>query len=130
MTAILDAGPLISLWNDDENSSWARQIFKKYHGPFYVTELILAEVAHLTDRDEELAVMIRAGKLMPGAGIWEDAGAIERCVKAYPHCGLADASIIVASERRPRLNVLTTDRRHFVTYRRGDGSPLPLVLPD
>ena len=129
MMAILDAGPLISSFKKDEHSSWAREIFKKHLGSFYVSELILAEVAHLTERDEELAAMVKAGKFIAGAEIWEDIHAMERCIKAYPHCDLADASIIVASERRPRLNVLTTDRRHFVTYRHADGSPLPLILP-
>jgi hypothetical protein len=28
------------------------------------------------------------------------------------------------------VSVLSIDRRHFTTYRRADGSPLPLVLPD
>ena len=73
--------------------------------------------------------MVRDGRLLPGADIWADAAVIERCLKAYPHCDLADASIIASSERRPKLDVLTTDRRHFITYRHANGKALPLQLP-
>jgi len=51
-------------------------------------------------------------------------------VSEYEHCDSADTSIIAASERLPRLQVLTTDRKHFATYRRSDGLALPLSLPE
>lgn len=52
MKAILDAGPLVAAWNaDDEHHDWAQALFKKYGGPFYTTEPVLTEVAHLTGQD-------------------------------------------------------------------------------
>lgn len=129
MMAILDAGPLISLFNKDEHTVWAVEVFKRYRGPFYTTELVLAEIAHMTDRDLELAGWVREGKLILGAGLWDDVETIQRCLQVYRHCDLADASIVAASERRPKLDVLTTDSRHFLAYRRSDGSALPVVLP-
>ncbi len=129
MTAILDAGPLISLWNGDDQASWAEEIFGHYQGPFYTTEFVLAEIAYMTGRQADLAEMLRRGKLLAGATAWQDAHAIERCVRAFAHCDLADASIIVASEKFPQLPVLTCDVRHFATYRRIDGTPLPIVIP-
>lgn len=127
--AILDAGPLISVWNKDEHALWATALFAKYQGPFYTTELVLCEVAHMTERDAEIAQMVREKRFLIGASLWEHSTQMERCLAAFAHCDLADASIIVTSETKPRLNILTTDRRHFVTYRRADSSPLPLELP-
>ena len=134
MTAILDAGPLISLWGrvdkqKVEHRDWAQQLFRTYQGPFYTSELVLSEVAHLTGRDVEIVELINSGFLLLGASLQEDAPAIERCLSAYPHCDLADASVIAASERRPKLPILTTDRRHFITYRRRDRSAPTLILP-
>jgi len=55
---------------------------------------------------------------------------IERSLQKFRHCDLADASVIALSERYRRLSVLSLDRRHFTTYRRADGSAVPVVLPD
>jgi predicted nucleic acid-binding protein len=130
MRAILDSGPLVALWRArDQNKSWAERIFQEYTGPFYVSEAVLTEVSHLTGMDGEITEGLRRGRLIIGATLAEDLEAIQRCLSAYPHCDLADASVVAASERRVSLNVLTTDRRHFSTYRRKDGSPLPIVLP-
>ena len=134
MTAILDAGPLVALWGrvdreKEAHRDWARKLFHDYQGPFYTSELVLCEVAHLTGRDEELVDLVRKGYLTMGAVLKEDLDAIERCLHAYPHCDLVDASVIAASERRPKLPILTTDRRHFTTYRRRDKSAPKLVLP-
>jgi predicted nucleic acid-binding protein len=129
MIAILDAGPLVSLFNQDAHHAWAVEVFHRYRGPFYTTELVLCEIAHLTDRDAELADWVKCGKLLSGGTVWEHAEQIARCLTLFPHCDLADASLIVASELHPRLDVLTTDARHFLTYRRADGSALPVVVP-
>lgn len=113
----------------DAHREWARQLFTRFHGPFHVSELVLAEVSHLTGRDAQIAQLIRGGHFLPAVSMWSEPATFERCLAAFPHCDLADASVITASERWPRLPVLTTDRRHFVTYRRADSSPLPLELP-
>src|SRR5438128_1543243 len=55
---------------------------------------------------------------------------MSRVLKNFEHCDLADSSVVVLSEKFPDLDVLTTDRRHFLTYRRADRSALPLLLPD
>jgi predicted nucleic acid-binding protein len=129
MMAILDSGPLISVWNKDEFEPWAVEVFRRHQGPFYTTELVLCEVAHLTSRDAEIAEMVKTGKLLIGASLRDDAEAIARHLERYPHCDLADASVIVASEKRPKLPVISVDRRHFGTYRRTNGTALPVELP-
>jgi predicted nucleic acid-binding protein len=131
MRAILDSGPLIALWNAErEHLSWIEQLFLRFSGPYYVTEPVLTEVAHLTGRDKLIVSGLRSGKFLLPEGILDQLDEIERSLKHFPHCDLADASVIALSERYRRVSVLSIDRRHFVTYRRHDGSPLPMVLPE
>jgi predicted nucleic acid-binding protein len=130
MRAILDSGPLIAAWNaKDEHHRWARRIFQKYSGPFHVTEPILTEVAHLTGRDRMIIEGVRSGRFILESG-FQNVEHIERLLEQFEHCDLADATVVGLSDRLRRLNVLSTDRRHFVTYRRSDGSALPMVFPD
>ena len=130
MRAILDSGPIIGLWNsEDQFNIWARQLFDQYAGPFHVSESVLTEVAHITGRDRLIADCVRSGYFLLSEG-FKEIEEIGRCLGKFSHCDLSDATVIVLSERYPRLNVLTTDRRHFITYRRADGNPLPVVLPD
>jgi predicted nucleic acid-binding protein len=42
---------------------------------------------------------------------------------------LADASIVVVSERHPRSQVLTIDRRDFSIYRRNDRQVIEFIAP-
>jgi len=130
VNAILDAGPLIAAWDKtDRHHAWAVAIFKQYPGPYLTTELVLAEAAHMTGKDREIVEAIRAGRLLLDGGLRSDAAGIQRVLFAFVHCDLADASIVVLSEKQKKLPVLTTDRRHFITYRRADKSALPIETP-
>jgi predicted nucleic acid-binding protein len=42
---------------------------------------------------------------------------------------LADAAVVVMSERHSRCQVLTIDRRDFSVYRRNDRQVIPFVAP-
>jgi uncharacterized protein len=130
MRAILDSGPLIAAWNgDDEHHTWALELFKTYSGPFYTSESVLTEVAHLTGRDREIVAALRSRRFLLEAGMLQQIGDLEYYLRKWKHCDLADATVIALSESNRRLEVLSTDRRHFQTYRHRDGSSLPLVLP-
>lgn len=130
MKAILDAGPLIAAWNtDDEHHAWAISSFKEYGGPFYTTESVLTEVAHMTGLDDLVIEGVKTGRFIVAGSLQQDAAAIERVLSAYSQCDLADASLVAVSEKKKMLAVLTTDRRHFATYRRADRSVLPFVAP-
>jgi hypothetical protein len=53
MRAILDSGSLIALWNAErDHLAWVEEIFKRFAGPYYVTEPVLTEIAPLTGRDK------------------------------------------------------------------------------
>jgi hypothetical protein len=130
MSAILDAGPLIAAWDkSDKNHRWAISILAKYPGPYLTSELVLAEVAHMTGKDVDIIAGIRAGVFVFDGSLREDAAAIERVLFAYETGDLADASLVVLSEKQKRLPVLTTDKKHFYSYRRVDKSALPLETP-
>lgn len=131
MRAILDSGPLIALWNaESDHLSWVEEVFKRFAGPFYITEPVLTEVAHLTGRDRLIVEALRSAKFLVPEGLMDQLNDIDRLLQRFPHCDFADASVIALSERYRRVSVLTLDRRHFVTYRRADGSPVPLVMPE
>jgi hypothetical protein len=131
MRAILDSGPLIAVWatQGDAHRAWAVQLFERFAGPFYVTEPILTEVAHLTGRDRAILTGLRNGRFLLKWGLPDLLDAVEGCLSRFPHAGLADASLVAVSERLRDLPVLTTDRRHFTTYRRADLSRVPVELP-
>src|SRR5262249_9532789 len=122
--------PLIAAWNkDDVLHPWSRTVFKTYSGPFYVSEPILTEVAHLTGNDRTIVKGLKSGRLLLVDGLLDRIDCVEWCLQKWAHCALADAPVIALSERLRRFDVLSTDRRHFSTYFRRDGSALPLVLP-
>jgi uncharacterized protein len=131
MRAILDSGPLIALWNTEaDHLPWVEEVFKRFAGPYYVTEPVLTEVAQLTGRHKLIVEALKSGRFLVPEGLLDQLDDIDRSLQRFPRCDLADASVIALSERYRRVSVLSMDRRHFTTYRRADGSPLPLVLPD
>ena len=130
MKAILDAGPLIAAWDKtDEHHQWANALLKQYPGPYLTTEFVLSEVAHMTGKDAEIIEGVRTGRFVFLGNLKEDAPAIQRVLFAYSQSDIADASLVVLSEKEIKLPVLTTDKRHFQSYRRADKSALPIVTP-
>jgi predicted nucleic acid-binding protein len=47
----------------------------------------------------------------------------------YDQMDLADASIVVMSERHPCSQVLTVDRKDFSIYRRNDRQVIDFIAP-
>src|SRR5205814_7897235 len=65
MRAILDSGPLIALWNaEPDHLPWVEEVFKRLAGPYYFTEPVLTEVAHLTGRDNLIVKALKSGKFL------------------------------------------------------------------
>jgi predicted nucleic acid-binding protein len=130
MNAILDAGPLIAAWDrSDKDHNWAISVLKKYPGPYLTSELVLAEVAHMTGKDVEIIEGVRTGMFVFGGNLHEDAAAIQRVLFSYETSDITDASLVVLSEKQKKLPVLTTDKKHFYSYRRVDKSALPIITP-
>jgi predicted nucleic acid-binding protein len=134
MKAILDAGPLIALWgrgdrHPDRHREWAREIFRQYDGPFFTSESVLCEVGFMTGMADQILEGVAKRHFVIGINPEADAAAMARVLRVFKHCDLADSSVVVLSEKLPKLDVLTTDRRHFAAYRRADKTALPLILP-
>src|ERR1043165_5044889 len=70
MRAILDSGPLIALWNaEPDHLAWVEEIFQRFAGPYYVTEPVLTEVAHLTGRDRLIIEALKSGRFLVPEGL-------------------------------------------------------------
>lgn len=98
--------------------------------PFFTSEAVLCEVGFMTGRAAEILEAVSKGHFIIGVGLEHDSIAMARILNKFAHCDRADSSIVALSEKLPDLDVITIDRRHFVTHRRADKSALPLVLPE
>jgi uncharacterized protein len=131
---ICDTGPLVAYLNrNDRYHSWAVAVMKQVRSPMWTTEPVLAEVAYVlrTDRidvDPLFQLLERdAVKLdLPVAAHWSR---LRTLMARYDQMDLADASIVVLSERHPRSQVVTVDRRDFSIYRRNDRQVIDFIAP-
>ncbi len=64
---------------------WVEEVFKRFAGPYYITEPVLTEVAHLTGKDKLIVDALKSGKFLVPEGL-------EHChflrSAARPGCGL------------------------------------------
>jgi uncharacterized protein len=131
---ICDTGPLVAYLNrNDRYHSWAVAVMKQVRSPMWTTEPVLTEVAYFlrTDRidvDPLFQLLERdAVKLdLPVAAHWSR---LRTLMARYDQMDLADASIVVLSERHPRSQVVTVDRRDFSIYRRNDRQVIDFIAP-
>ena len=134
MITICDTGPLVAYLNrNDPYHSWAVAVMKQVLSPMLTTEPVLTEVAYLlrTDRidvDPLFQLLERdAVRLdLPVATHWPR---LRTLMARYDQMDLADASIVVLSERHPRSQVVTVDRRDFSIYRRNDRQVIDFIAP-
>jgi predicted nucleic acid-binding protein len=106
---------------------------KQVRSPMLTTEPVLTEVAYFlrTDRidvDPLFQLLERdAVRLdLPVATHWPR---LRTLMARYDQMDLADASIVVLSERHPRSQVVTVDRRDFSIYRRNDRQVIDFIAP-
>ena len=134
MITICDTGPLVAYLNrNDPYHSWAVAVMKQVRSPMLTTEPVLTEVAYFLrpdriDVDPLFQLLEReAVRLdLPVATHWPR---LRTLMARYDQMDLADASIVVLSERHPRSQVVTVDRRDFSTYRRNDRQVIDFIAP-
>ena len=134
MITICDTGPLVAYLNrNDPYHSWAVAVMKQVRSPMLTTEPVLTEVAYFLrpdriDVDPLFQLLEReAVRLdLPVATHWPR---LRTLMARYHQMDLADASIVVLSERHPRSQVVTVDRRDFSTYRRNDRQVIDFIAP-
>jgi predicted nucleic acid-binding protein len=131
---ICDTGPLVAYLNrNDPYHSWAVAVMKQVRSPMLTTEQVLTEVGYFlrTDRvdvDPLFQLLERdAVRLdLPVATHWPR---LRILMARYDQMDLADASIVVLSERHPRSQVITVDRTDFSIYRRNDRQVIDFIAP-
>jgi predicted nucleic acid-binding protein len=106
---------------------------KQVRSPMLTTEPVLTEVAYFLRNDridvDPLFQLLERDAVrldLPVATHWPR---LRTLMARYDQMDLADASIVVLSERHPRSQVVTIDRRDFSIYRRNDRQVIDFIAP-
>jgi predicted nucleic acid-binding protein len=131
---ICDTGPLVAYLNrNDPYHSWALALMKQVRSPMLTTEPVLTEAAHFLRTDgldvDPLFQLLERDAIRLGLQIAEHWLRLRMLMARYNQMDLADASIVVLSERHTRSQVLTVDRRDFRIYRRNERQVVPFIAP-
>ena len=138
---ILDTSGLLSAIDASQtHHRAAAAALRQAEPPRFLSPFVLAELDYLlATRVSRTAEQALLGQVADGVYQIEsfDAGDIARANEVLDQyadldLGLADASLIVLSERHKELDLLTLDERHFRAVRGSGGNPfrvLPADLP-
>jgi uncharacterized protein len=131
---ICDTGPLVAYLNrNDPYHSWAVALMQQVRSPMLTTEPVLTEVAYFLRADrvnvDPLFQLIERDAVRLDLQIAAHWSRLRTLMARYDQMDLADASIVVMTERHPRSQVLTVDRKDFRIYRRNDRQVIDFVAP-
>jgi uncharacterized protein len=131
---ICDTGPLVAYLNrNDPYHTWAVALMKQVRSPMLTTEPVLTEVAYFLRADrvdvDPLFQLMERDAIRLDLQLAAHWPRLRTLMDRYAQMDLADASIVVMSERHPRSQVLTVDRKDFRTYRRNDRQVIDYVAP-
>ena len=134
---LVDSSALLAaMFHDQRRHSECGQILSESGGPLVLSPIVLAEMDYLITKLATITEEIRfLGDVASGAyelapfGT-EDIARAREIIEQYSDLGigLADASIVVLSEKLDALDLLTLDERHFRTLRGARGKPF-MILP-
>jgi len=131
---ICDTGPLIAYLNrNDPYHQWAVGLMKQVRSPMLTTEPVLTEVAYFLRADrmdvDPLFQLLERNAIRVDLSVAAHWPRLRTLMARYNQMDLADASIVVLSERHMRCQVLTVDRKDFAVYRRNDRQVIDFVAP-
>lgn len=134
MITICDTGPLVAYLNrNDAYHSWAVELMKQVRSPMLTTEPVLTEVAYFLRADhvdvDPLFQLLERNAVRVDLQVAAHWPRLRTLMARYNQMDLADASIVVLSERQMRCQVLTVDRKDFSIYRRNDRQVIDFVAP-
>jgi predicted nucleic acid-binding protein len=133
MNRIADAGLVIAFLNrKDRFHEWACSVFEKESPPFFVAELVVAEIAAVVGTADDVLRMIERKDLKIGLNLEQEVAALRELIKRYSDraMDLGDACCVRMSELFQPAIVYTVDRKDFIVYRRSDRKPVPCIFPD
>ena len=134
MITICDTGPLVAYLNRNAPyHSWAVALMRQVRSPMLTTEPVLTEVAYFLRADkvdvDPLFQLLERGAVRVELLVTAHWPRLRTLMARYNQMDLADASIVVLSERHTRCQVLTVDRKDFGVYRRNDRQVIDFVAP-
>lgn len=134
-SAILDTGPLVSLFDRGERfHDWAAEQIRALDAPLLICEPVLAEamylLAPLPGTTDALLGLVESGMLAIAFRTDEHIPALRLLIQKYRDrpMSFADACIVRMSELYDRHIVLTFDS-DFTIYRKHGRVPLDIVHP-
>jgi predicted nucleic acid-binding protein len=133
--AIVDAGPLIALFDDTErHHGWARIQIAELDVPLLACEPVLVEVMHRLRRfsraQDALFALLEKDAVRIAFHVEEHIAALRRLHDKYRDrpISFADACIVRMAELNERHAVLTLDA-DFTVYRKHGRTPLSVIYP-
>ena len=134
MITICDSGPLVAYLNrNDPYHTWAVEVMKQVGSPLLTTEPVLTEVAYFLRADrvdvDPLFQLLERDAVKLDLQVTTHWPRLRTLMARYDQMDLADASIVVLSERHPRCQVVTVDRKDFSIYRRNDRRVIDFIAP-
>jgi uncharacterized protein len=105
---ICDTGPLVAYLNrNDPYHPWALALMKQARSPMLTAEPVLNEVAYFLRADrvdvDPLFQLLERGAVRLDLQVAEHWPRLRTLMARYDQMDLADASIVVMSERHPQL---------------------------
>ena len=134
MITICDTGPLVAYLNrNDPYHSWAVAAMKQLRPPLFTCEAALTEAVYFLREDgvdvDPLFKLIERNVVVLDFELVSHWPRVRALMKRWERMDLADASIVVMSEVRPKSQVLTVDRKDFSLYRRNDRQVIDFIAP-
>ena len=134
MIHLLDTGPLVSALarREPRFGVWAKTVLRHLSHPLYTCEAVLTEAAHVLGDPAPVLSAVADGLLVCPWDLCENQARVRELVAKYADqpMDLADACLVVMSERWWDCRVVTVDVDDFTIYRRRGRHPIPLLTPD
>ena len=128
MIFIADTGFILARWSKTATRRrWAERYFSQFSPPFISADAVLIEAGYRLGVSELAPRLLRDGDYVSEISLTEDADSLLWLLRKYQdrEMDLADACIVLLSDRFRNATVLTVDRADFSVYRRRDGSKVP-----
>jgi uncharacterized protein len=131
---ICDTGPLVAYLNrNDPHHRWAVALMQQVRPPLLTSEPVLTEAFYFLREEgldlDPLFELLERDVLRPEFELSTDWRRVQILMTRYRQMDLADASVVVMSERHTPCQVLTVDRKDFSVYRRNDRQIIDFVAP-
>lgn len=127
---IVDAGPLVALFRArDRHHAAAKRVLESTPASLVSTWPVITEACQFLGQDGKRALLkfIRRGGMRLADLSTDDLARLDDLVGRYERMDLADATLVLLSEKTGITEVFTIDRRDFESYRTRTGKRFRLL---